>query len=71
MASISHILTPSQYKLNFDAVKSFAPVTMIASSPAVFLVNPALGVNNNLKEFLALAKAKPRAEAQVRLRRSL
>jgi tripartite-type tricarboxylate transporter receptor subunit TctC len=33
-------------------------VTLIADTPSVIIVNPALGVQN-LKEFVALAKAKP------------
>ena len=33
-------------------------MTLIADTPSVVIVNPALGVQN-LKEFVALAKAKP------------
>src|SRR5262249_32682372 len=58
MASISHALTPGQYKLNYDAVKSFAPITLVAKSPLFILVRPSLGVNS-LKELIALAKEKP------------
>lgn len=45
-------------KLPFDPVKDFAPVAMIGSSPFVLLAAPQVEAKN-LKEFVALAKAKP------------
>ena len=52
-------ISPSLYrKLNYDPVKDFAPVTLIARVPIVMITNPALPAQN-LKEFIALARAKP------------
>jgi tripartite-type tricarboxylate transporter receptor subunit TctC len=45
-------------KLPFDPVRDFSGVAMVGSAPAIVVVSPALGVAN-LKEFIALAKAKP------------
>ena len=44
----------------YDPVRQFAPVGMIASGPLVWAVNKDLPVNN-LRELVALAKAKPGA----------
>ena len=52
-------ISPSLYrKLNYDPVKDFAPVTLIARVPIVMITNPALPAQN-LKEFIALAKSRP------------
>ena len=45
-------------KMSFDTVKDLAPVTLVAGNPHVLVVTPSLPANN-LKEFIALAKAKP------------
>jgi tripartite-type tricarboxylate transporter receptor subunit TctC len=42
----------------FDAVKDFAPITVIASVPNLLVVNPQVPANN-VKELVALAKSKP------------
>jgi tripartite-type tricarboxylate transporter receptor subunit TctC len=47
-------------KLPYDTVKDFAPVATIASSELVLVVHPSVPANN-LKEFIAHAKAKPGA----------
>ena len=44
--------------LPYDAEKSFAPVTLLVSSPTVLCVHPSLPVTN-LREFIAYAKARP------------
>lgn len=44
--------------LKFDPAKAFAPVSLVATVPIVLAVNPATGVKN-VKELVALAKAKP------------
>ena len=58
MVSSAHTITPNQIKLSYDAVKSFAPVTEVASVPDFLLVNPALPVHS-VPELIALARAKP------------
>ncbi|WP_198164788.1 Bug family tripartite tricarboxylate transporter substrate binding protein [Rhodoplanes sp. Z2-YC6860] len=44
--------------LNFDFYKDFEPVALITSTPTVLAVTPELGVQN-VKQLIALAKAKP------------
>ena len=44
-------------KLKFDLVKDFAPITLMASTPFLLVVNPGLPVKT-LPDFVALAKAK-------------
>jgi len=52
---------PAVYaKLPYDPLKDFAPVSNFAGSPYVLVVHPSLPVRN-LKELIALAKARPGA----------
>ena len=44
--------------LTFDIMKDFAPIALITSTPTVLVVTPELSVKN-VKELIALAKAKP------------
>src|SRR5712671_4452232 len=51
------VISPSVYPaLPFDPVKDFAPVTMVAYSPHILVVNPAVPVNS-VQELVALAKS--------------
>jgi tripartite-type tricarboxylate transporter receptor subunit TctC len=53
----THGVNPSLYaKMPYDAVKDFAPITLVAVTPNVLVVNAALPVNS-AKEFIAYAKA--------------
>jgi tripartite-type tricarboxylate transporter receptor subunit TctC len=45
-------------KLKYDALKDFAPVTQVLSTPFLLAVHPSLPPRN-LKEFIAFAKARP------------
>jgi tripartite-type tricarboxylate transporter receptor subunit TctC len=45
-------------KLPFDPMKDFAPVILAASAPFVVIVHPSVAASN-MKELIALAKAKP------------
>ncbi len=45
-------------KLPFDPIKDFTPITLVARVPQMLDVNPALPAKS-VKEFVALAKAKP------------
>jgi tripartite-type tricarboxylate transporter receptor subunit TctC len=56
--SLAHAVNPWLYKLPYDPIKSFAPISILASGPNVLAVNPTLPVNS-VKELLALAKQKP------------
>jgi tripartite-type tricarboxylate transporter receptor subunit TctC len=56
--SLAHAVNPWLYKLNYDPIKAFTPVGIMASGTNVLAVNPTLGVKT-VKDLLALAKAKP------------
>ncbi len=58
VVSIAHAVNPSLYKLNYDPIKSFAPISIMATGPNVLAVNPTLPVKS-VKELVALAKEKP------------
>ncbi len=52
-------ISPSVYPtLPFDPVRDFAPVTMVAYSPHILVVNPVVPVNS-VQELVALARAQP------------
>ncbi|HKA40873.1 MAG TPA: tripartite tricarboxylate transporter substrate binding protein [Burkholderiales bacterium] len=58
--SITYSIVPALYRsLPFDPVKDLQPVTQIASTPFVLLVQPALPVRS-VKELIAYAKERPR-----------
>ncbi len=55
----THGINPSLYrKLSWDAVKDFAPVSLVAMVPNILVVNNALPAKN-VKELIAYAKANP------------
>jgi tripartite-type tricarboxylate transporter receptor subunit TctC len=55
----THAVNPSLYaKMPYDAQKDFAPITRVAITPNVLVVNPALPVNS-VKDLIAYAKAHP------------
>ena len=59
MSFTSHAINASLYpSLPFDPVKDFTPLTMVSTSPSMLVAHPRLPVNN-VKELMALAKAKP------------
>jgi tripartite-type tricarboxylate transporter receptor subunit TctC len=54
-----HVISAWLYKsLAYDALKSFAPVALVASGPYVLVVHPDLGVRS-VAELVAAAKAQP------------
>lgn len=55
----SHVANPSfSANLPYDAVKDFAPITLIERLPNVLLINPSLPVKT-IEEFVAYAKKNP------------
>jgi tripartite-type tricarboxylate transporter receptor subunit TctC len=60
LASATHGINPGlrRGKLPYDSIKDFAPITLVAESPLVFVAHPSLGVGG-IKELVAAAKAKP------------
>jgi tripartite-type tricarboxylate transporter receptor subunit TctC len=50
------VLNPILYKkVNYDPVKDFAPISLAATAPNIFVVHPSVKANN-LKEWIALGK---------------
>ena len=58
IVSIAHAVNPALYKLNYDPIKSFTPISIFATGPNVLVVHPDLPAKS-VKELLALAKQKP------------
>ena len=55
----SHGVSPALYnKLGYDAVKDFAPVSVVGKTPNVLVVHPSVPART-LAEFIAYAKASP------------
>ena len=53
-----HTIQPHLRKLSWDAIKDFAPITVVASYPLLIAVHPSVPAQN-LKELIAHAKANP------------
>jgi len=51
-------IAPSVYKLSFDVLRDFAPVTTVSYSPHLLTTHPSVPVRNT-RELVALAKANP------------
>ena len=55
----SHAINTSLYpKLPYDAIKDFAPITLIGSGPLIVVTHPSLPANG-IKDLIALARARP------------
>ena len=55
----THVVAPGVYpKLDYDPVKDFAPIGLMAVSPYLLVVNPAVPAKT-LKELVTLAKSQP------------
>lgn len=62
VVSNNHVIYPSVYKsLPFDPVADITPITVIGTTPMVLVVNPTKLPATNVKELVALLKAKPDA----------
>ncbi|KLR57022.1 tripartite tricarboxylate transporter substrate binding protein [Diaphorobacter sp. J5-51] len=58
VATTAHAINPSLFaKLSYSITKDFAPVSQLTSGPLVIVTHPATPANN-VKELIALAKAK-------------
>jgi len=61
MFTVAQAIAPSVYrKLAFDPVRDFGHITLVALVPSVLMVHPSLP-SKNVKELLAIARAKPDA----------
>ena len=55
----THAVNPHLYtKMPYDALKDFAPITNVAITPNVLVINPSLPVNS-VRELIGYAKANP------------
>ena len=53
------VLNPILYKtVNYDPIKDFSPISMVATTPNILVVNPGVKTSN-LKDFIKLAKDAP------------
>jgi tripartite-type tricarboxylate transporter receptor subunit TctC len=61
MGTVANAISTTLYrKLNYDFVKDFSPVTLIATTPLVLVANPHFQANS-VKEVISYAKEKPGA----------
>jgi tripartite-type tricarboxylate transporter receptor subunit TctC len=56
--SMAHAVNPWLYKLNYDPIKDFAPVGLLAKGANVLVVHPSLPVRS-IADLIALAKKQP------------
>ena len=55
----THVVAPTVYsKIGYDPVKDFAPVSLVAVTPYLLVVNPGVNVKS-LPEFVGYVKARP------------
>lgn len=58
-ANMSQFATnPSLYKVNYDTLRDFAPISMVALAPQLLVVNPGVAAKS-VQELIQLARAKP------------
>lgn len=59
LVSNNHVINPSVFRtMPFDAIKDITPISVLGSTPLVLVVNPKVPAKN-VKELVALLKAKP------------
>jgi tripartite-type tricarboxylate transporter receptor subunit TctC len=58
LVTATHVINPSLLTTPYDALKDFAPVATVVGTETMLVVSNAVPANN-LREFIALAKAKP------------
>ena len=54
----SNAIAPSLFKVPYDPVKDFAPISLVGSVPHVLVVHPSVRAHS-VKDVIALAKAEP------------
>jgi tripartite-type tricarboxylate transporter receptor subunit TctC len=58
LVSSSYGANPALYKLGFDPVTAFAPITLVSQQPFIMAINTGVPAKS-VKEFVAYAKANP------------
>ena len=53
-------VNPFLYKLSYDVLKDFSPITQVSTSPGVLIVHPSVNAKS-VKDLIALARDKPAA----------
>src|SRR5687767_8567985 len=62
LCDVGFTINPAYYKkTSYDPLRDFDPVTVVAETPYVLVVNSSLPYAATLKDFIAAAKAKPGA----------
>jgi tripartite-type tricarboxylate transporter receptor subunit TctC len=60
LADSAFTINPTYYKsVKYDPLKDFDPITVVAETPYLLVVNPALPYAGSISEFIAAAKAQP------------
>jgi len=55
----THVIAPAAYpNVKYDAIKDFVPITLVASTPYLLVVNPSVQAKT-LQEFVGLMKSQP------------
>ncbi len=58
-AVATHVINPTLYKsIRYDPIRDFTPITLLAITPNVLVVNPKLDVRN-VAQLIAMAKKEP------------
>ena len=58
IVSIAHAVNPALYTLHYDPIKSFTPISILATGPNVLVDNPTSPIKS-VKDLLRMAKEKP------------
>lgn len=60
VVSNNHVINPSVYKkIPYDTLNDFTPISVVGATPFVLVVNPAKVAAKNVRELIALLKARP------------
>ena len=60
LADVGYTINPAYYtKTRYDPLKDFEPVSVVAETPYILVVNPGLPYVGSVKDFIAAAKAHP------------
>ena len=58
MVSMGHAITPALYKLSYDTIRDFAPISLFVQSPSILAVHLSLPAKN-VQELIAFVKPRP------------
>lgn len=58
VATSTHMVVPNFYKLTYDIVRDFEPISLLGTTPFILVAHPSLPVHS-LAQLITLAKRKP------------